>query len=239
MPSSSNGNTHLERNLIRCFRPVYVHLFTSGAGSYLKTCTIGFASTLHMDATSMAAYSRQLPICNRLYDAAATCDEIGTLLTNFDRTEEGGLWYDRAVQLCRDAEEVNRRDQMAVLEAHERDRMAMETTEREEVLMGAAREQSIIKESERERRLREEREERVMDVHEQLLMELQRCVKMLPTPLVPHERPMESNKLGKRSMEAEKRGEVPVSPTKRGKRPMKVNELEKSPTDEAVVGTRP
>lgn len=223
MPSSSSGNTVLERNLIRCFRPVYVHLYVSGAVPYLKTCTIGFANTLHMDSSSlqrvlaltpsMATHSQRLPLCTRLYDAAAACDDLGTLLTERGRVGEGQFWYSRAALLCRDTEEANRRDQMAV----------------------EARAREVLTETMREQK-------RLIETHKELLLIVQVCVKMLPKPHVqPGKRSVESNKLGKRPMrmnrcekrpmEADECDEVIMSPNKREKKPMQVVKLGERPME--------
>ena len=100
MPGSSTGNTWLERNLIACFRTVYTHLCTSGAGPYLDPCTVGFACTLHMDQSgmqrvltlppSMVAKSKRMPLCARLYDAAAACEEMNALLREMEATPLSG-----------------------------------------------------------------------------------------------------------------------------------------------------
>ena len=242
MPGSSTGNTWLERNLIACFRTVYTHLCTSGAGPYLDPCTVGFACTLHMDQSgmqrvltlppSMVAKSKRMPLCARLYDAAAACEEMNALLIRYDRKWEGQFWSGWAGKLCSDAEEANRREkilkeagvyQERPVEAGGCGEMLMDAEGREEMAM-EAREKSLTK---------------VPGELRGLLVEAQRCVDILLAAYERHqgtieaagcERPMaaderdessmSSNKLGKRPMGAHERDDRFMSPNKLGKRPM-------------------
>jgi hypothetical protein len=246
MPSSSTGNTWLERNLIAHFRNVYTHLCTSSADPYLDPCTVGFACTLHMDQRgmqrvltlppSMVANSKRMPLCARLYDAAAACEEMSAMLIRCGRKWEGQFWSSWAGKLCSDAEEANRREkilkeagvcQERPVEAGGCGEMLMDAEGREEMAM-EAREKSLTK---------------VPGELRGLLVEAQRCVDILLAAYERHqgtieaagcERPMaanerdessmSSNKLGKRPMGAHERDDRFMSSNKLGKRPMESND---------------
>jgi hypothetical protein len=135
MPSSSTGNTHLERELIRSFRCVYTHLYISGAGACLDLCTDDFANALDMTPTAIQrdlvlcpgimARSKGMALSARLSEAEDACLEMGSLVTANHRAIEGAFWCRWAMYFWSNSAEAQRRENLLV-EAQRPDHVAVE-----------------------------------------------------------------------------------------------------------------
>jgi hypothetical protein len=63
--------------------------------------------------------SNEMPLCERFYEASSACDEMGTLLINSRREDEGQFWRSWAFQFWREAEAANQREKRPLGEEDE------------------------------------------------------------------------------------------------------------------------
>lgn len=177
MPSSSDRNTYLERTPVTYYRRVYAHLYISSAGHYLTLCTPGFSKTLDLGEAAtqraltfspqphlpeplnsesigvanimrvMREESLSMSLSARFYKASAACCEMGTLLIQYRRPDEGGFWRRWAVQLESEAQSMNESEKRAEEAAEAEAQLAREferELEREDEVVQRARLTSLV-----------------------------------------------------------------------------------------------
>jgi hypothetical protein len=244
MPSSSTGNTLLERELIRLFRHVYTHLYISRAGAYLDFCTAGFANTLEMTPTAiqraircdlvlcrdMVARSKVMAPSARLSEAEDACLEMSSLLTANHCAVEGAFWCSCAMFLWSKS-----------AEAKERENQLVESQRPIHVLVVA----QGIKDAQRQEDA-QKREEELKDMNEKTRTQMREKLRMLVREHVEmlfedYERSKRSVKAAgcERLMEAHECDQRLTSSSKLGKRPMELNRCEKRPREADESYERP
>lgn len=151
MPSSSTRTTHFEQTSIEIYRAVYTHLWYSKHPTIADFFSPSFATLLDMDAATLRstlapAYS-ELPAqervaviaitqemdrlagesirkkqSERLMAAGRGCSDVGDLLGQVGRAQEGVQWACWADELWGMAREAERHEAQKVEEAKQRAR---------------------------------------------------------------------------------------------------------------------
>lgn len=152
MSSSSNGNTHVERTLVAHFRRVYVHLQLSTCREELNILKEHFIETLDLPETRLqfALYPHALTLherakaqadvevmmdlrrvskamkqCDRICEAGSACGDMGWLLKQVGRENEGKQWCEFNRLLLKLAWKVSKEERArAALMAAEKERRA-------------------------------------------------------------------------------------------------------------------